>query len=153
MKLPSIALRLCAIFLLCGILSPVVAQEKNTTDSLSNERKFYLYGHAYDSFTKVPIAPRLTLMRTDSTVVDTARADIYERESYFHFTLPRRNASYIIKATCQGYEDAYMNYDVKVVARNNASELAPILMRKKADDIFREDSLGGVVVTGTKIRM
>lgn len=142
------------LLFLCGILSPTMAQDKSSTDSLGKERKFYLYGHVYDSFTKVAIEPKITLMRTDSTLVDTTSAHAYDRESYFNFAVPRRNASYIIKAVCQGYEDAYANYDVRVVARNNASEVPPILMRKKADDdIFREDSLGGVVVTGTKIRM
>ena len=57
--------------------------------------------------------------------------------------------------TCEGYEDTFMDYTLRHIARNNYFELPRLLMKKKMqqDDIWREDSLGGVVITGTKVKL
>ena len=51
---------------------PLSAQEKAKKDSLRKERTIALYGHVKNSLTRVGIPDVLiTLMREDSTVVDT----------------------------------------------------------------------------------
>ena len=131
----------------------VQAQNDSTAVKQKKERKVELFGSVYDSFTKVPLKAHVTLMQaSDSSVVDTTTCYIWDRESYYELKTPARPGSYIIKGTCEGYDDAFLDYPLRYLARNNRFELPMLLMKKKANDIWREDSLGGVVITGTRVK-
>jgi len=126
------------------------------TDSLSakkKERRVELYGSVYDSFTKVPLKAHLTLMTaSDSAVVDTTTCWIWEKNSFFQLKVPARQEDYIIKGTCEGYEDGFLEYRLRHIARNNSFEL-PRLLLKKRQDIYKDVDLDGVVVTGTRVKI
>ncbi|MBR6978837.1 MAG: outer membrane beta-barrel protein [Prevotella sp.] len=155
--------------LLIGILLtfclPMAAQNDSTViqnDSTINskekekkkkERTVELAGEVYDSFTKAKIKAFVTLMRSDSTVVDTVTCMSWSTLSYYGFKVPAVQADYILKATAEGYEDTYMNYQLRHIARNSYFELPRILMKKKQDDIWKENDLEGVTVTGTRVKL
>ncbi len=126
------------------------------TDSLKTnqkkERKVNLYGEVYDSFTKAKVKAFVTLMAQDSTVIDTMTCWTWGTNSFYEFKIPAKPQIIIIKGTCEGYEDTFMNYQLRYLARNNSFELPRLLMKKKQDDIWRESELDGVVVKGTKVK-
>ena len=113
-----------------------------------------LNGHVYDSFTKAALKAKITLMRRDSSVVDTTTADAWRTTSYFRFTVPSEEEYYIIKASREGYEDSYVNFELKHIARNQYFDLPDNLMKKKSDDdIYKDVALDGITVTGTKVKV
>lgn len=142
---------------------PMAAQNDSTVtknDSIATpkekkkkERKVELSGEVYDSFTKAKIKAFVTLMRSDSTIVDTVTCSSWSTLSYYGFKVPAVQADYILKATAEGYEDTYMNYQLRHIARNSYFELPRILMKKKQDDIWKETDLEGVTVTGTRVKL
>ena len=117
-----------------------------------------LHGSVYDSFTKAALKGRVTLMRRDSTVVDTTTCFMWSwgtSDSYYEFFVQRKPEHFIIKAECEGYHTGYINYDMKYIARNREFEMPRILLKKKVeeDSIFAQGMLDGVVVTGTKVKI
>ena len=132
---------------------PVMAQNDSTSVKKKKERKIELVGEVYDSFTKAKIKAHVTLMRSDSTVVDTITCSVWSTSSYYHFNVPATHEDYILKATAEGYEDTYLNYALRHIARNSYFEIPRILMKKKMDDIWRENDLEGVTVTGTRVKI
>ena len=117
------------------------------------ERTIELYGEVYDSFTKAKVKAFVTLMRSDSTVVDTVTCTTWGTSSYYVLKVPAVQADFILKATAEGYEDTYKDYQLRHIARNSYFELPRILMKKKQDDIWRETDLEGVTVTGTRVKL
>ena len=139
------------------VVGPPV-KKTEATDSTGNKRKISLHGKIYDSFTKAALKARVTLMRSDSTVVDTTTCWMWSwgtSDSYYEFHVPRKPERFIIKAECDGYHTGYVNYDMRYTARNHELEVPRLLLKKKAeeDDIFAEGNLEGVVVTGTKVKI
>ena len=131
--------------------------KKEKNDSTA-KRHIRLTGSVYDSFTKAALKAHMTLMRSDSTVIDTTTCYMWSwgtSDSYYEFKVPRKQDHFIIKAECDGYHAGYINYDMKYIARNRSFEMPRILLKKKAeeDDIFAEGNLEGVVVTGTKVKI
>ncbi len=143
--------------LLFSLTLPITAQNDSTTTVKETKKKkvrtIELYGEVYDSFTKAKIKAFITLMRTDSTTVDTTTCMAWSTSSYYSLKVPAVQDDFIIKATAEGYEDTYMNYQLRHIARNNYFELPRILMKKKQDDIWRENDLEGVTVTGTRVKI
>ena len=130
-------------------------KEKNDSTA---KKYIRLYGRVYDSFTKAPLKAHITLMRRDSTVVDTTTSFVWSwgtSNSYYEFKVPRHPEHFIIKAECDGYHTGYINYDMRYIARNREFEMPRMLLKKKAeeDGIFAEGNLEGVVVTGTKVKI
>ena len=130
-------------------------KEKNDSTAKNQIR---LSGSVYDSFTKAALKAHMTLMRRDSTVIDTTTCWMWSwgtSDSYYEFKVPRKPEHFIIKAECDGYHTGYINYDMKYIARNREFEMPRLLLKKKAeeDDIFAEGNLEGVVVTGTKVKI
>ena len=145
-------LSIIAVCLLMAFIAN--AQTDSTKVKTKKERKVELYGEVYDSFTKARIKAFMTLMRPDSTVVDTMTCWAWGTNSYYEFKVPAKQADFIIKGTAEGYEDTYLNYQLRHMARNSSFQLPRMLMKKKQqDDIWRESSLDGVVVTGTKVKI
>ena len=145
------------LVLLLSCSFPALAQNDSIADGKEakkkKERSVQLVGEVYDSFTKVPVKAFLTLMRADSTVVDTTTCQVWGTSTYYSFRVPAVQQQYIIKATYEGYEDTFLNYPLRHIARNNYFELPRLLMKKRQGDIWRENDLDGVVVTGTRVKI
>ena len=138
--------------LLLAVLA-VQAQTDSARVATKKERQVELFGSVYDSFTKVPLKAHLTLMTAgDSAVVDTMTCWSWGTQSFYQFKVPARQTDYIIKGTCEGYEDGYLDYPLRHIARNNHFNL-PRLLLKKRQDIYKEVGLDGVVITGTKVKI
>ena len=148
--------RFLTLFSVIVITLSVTAQSAVKTKT-KKERKVELSGEVYDSFTKAKVKAHLTLMTApDSAVVDTMTCWTYGSWSGYRFNVAARQADFIIRATAEGYEDTYMNYELRHIARNSFFELPRLLMKKKQrsdDDIYKEVGMEGVVVTGTKVKL
>ena len=86
------------------------AQEKK-------ERTIALWGHVKNSVTRVGTKDAfITLMRKDSTVVDTMH--VFKQWSQgkddyaYRFNIPAREEEYIIRAEHPDYETCYVDYQV-----------------------------------------
>ncbi len=149
------------ISLLTGLLMllclPITAQNDSTATTKEVKKKkvrtIELYGEVYDSFTKAKVKAFITLMHNDSTIVDTTTCMAWSTTSYYNLKVPALQDDFIIKATAEGYEDTFLNYHLRHIARNSYFELPRILMKKKQDEIWREDNLEGVTVTGTRVKI
>lgn len=129
------------------------------------ERTISLYGHVKNSVTRVGIKDVfITLMREDSTVVDTMH--VFKgwsgrgKDDYlYRFKIPAREQKYIIRAEHPDYETCYVNYHVRHIARNEYFD-APWHYMKKASpksaiagDTIMEGQMKELVVRATKIKM
>ena len=143
------------LIIVCVTLSlAAIAQSDSTATKRRKQRRVELYGEVYDSFTKAKLKALVTLMRPDSTVIDTMTCWTWGTNSYYRFSIPAVQGHYIIKGTCEGYEDAFQDYHLRYLARNNSFELPRLLLKKKQqDDIWKESQLDGVVVRGTKVKI
>ncbi|MDD7318588.1 MAG: hypothetical protein SOZ80_06420 [Prevotella sp.] len=147
MKKSILVIILCAI----GVLS-ANSQETAGQQKKKKEKKIWLCGGAFDSFTKAKLAAKITLMKADSTVVDTITCQIFNTSS-FAIEAPARREKYIFKATLDGYEDTFMDYDMPPLARNTYFEVPKILMKRSGDDAVGAAELDGVTVTGTRVKI
>ena len=153
--------RKCVLFLFLVFATSLLAQEA-TNDSIApannkKERRLTLHGQVYDSFTKAALKAHMTLMNADSTVVDTTTCWKWTwgtSDSFYQFRIPRRQGRYIIKAQLDGYEDTFVDFNVRYIGRNTEFEVPRHLMKKRADDgIFAEDELEGVTIRGTRVKI
>ncbi len=130
------------------------SQQQQDDKQTKGERKLTLSLSAYDSFTKVPLKAHITLMRADSTVVDTVSCSVWDgmNRSYALFEVPRRQQTFILHATLEGYDDLWTTYELPKIRRNEWFEV-PRLLMKRSGDIYKEVDLDGVVVTGTKVKI
>ena len=152
------------IFLMAFLAMSLSAQEKAQTDSLKKERTIALYGHVMNSLTRVGIPDAfITLMREDSTIVDTMHVfkgwSGQGKDDYlYRFKVPAREQQYIIRAEHPDYETAFVNYAVHHIARNDYFDAPWHYMKKRTlptspREGEREDSLREVVIKATKIKM
>ena len=130
-----------------------VAQQPADTTKVKKERTVQIGGDVVDSFTKVGVKAFVTLMKADSTVVDTMTCWFYDKEASYSFQVPISRERYIIRATAEGYEDGFLNYDLKHTARNRWFDLPDLQMRKKGEDIFKTYDLDDVTVIGTRVKI
>ena len=141
-----------------------------STHTLAKERTVRLYGQVLDSFTRMGIPAHVTLMNAaDSTVVDTITAWNWRDHSGFSMLVPAVPAKFVFKAEADGYEDTFLDYEVKRIARNTSFDVPPILMKKKLepdtiltspyaqgtpeDSVWKSLNLKGVTITGTRVKM
>lgn len=146
----KVARLLCVLLALVGA-SAAQAQEPAKTKAVPTVD---LYCSAYDSFTKVPLPAHLTLMRPDSTVVDTATCFVWKDAAMSNcdFKVARQQSAYILHATLEGYDDLWQDYQMPHLRRNSYLEV-PRLLMKRSGDIYKEVDLDGVVITGTKVKI
>ena len=126
----------------------------------------YVLGTVADGFTKAAVPNAfVTLMRQDSTVVDTLR--VTESHSYtygvgkgvattqYYFKMSRQPADYIIKVEHPNYETICTPYSQKRVSRRLQYTHIPTIYLKKTAKAhhFEGGSLGEVVVKATKVKM
>lgn len=133
-----------ALILLCfGITQPSYAQE----------RRHEVQGAVVDNFTGEALTPLMTLMTNDSTVIDTVRAEVDDyyasmglpTEGFYNFPGVTERGKYIVKASLAGYEDAYMDFELRS-SREDYVSVKKILMHKVHE-------LGELVVRASKIKM
>ena len=145
-------------FLTLLVAMTAAAQEKK--DSI------YMNGMVADGFTKAAVPDVLvTLMRQDSTVVDTAR--VWRGSGYtwgigrsaettgYYFKIKREPAQYILRFDHPNYETAYADVSIKHVSRRQQSVEGPKVYLKKTMNAhhFEGGELGEVVVKATKVKM
>ena len=100
------------------------------------KKKIELYGYVIDAKTKAgPDSVFVTLMRADSTVIDTMTCRKYEKnrwnmrdQTYYELKVSADSAAgkYILKAKAPGYYPNTIDYEIKKVARNRWFELPVI---------------------------
>ena len=146
------------IFLTLLVAMTAAAQEKK--DSI------YLNGLVADGFTKAAVPDVLvTLMRQDSTVIDTAR--VWKGSGYtwgigrsaetsgYYFNIKREPAQYILRFDHPNYETAYADVSIRHVSRRQRMVEGPKVYLKKTMGAhhFEGGSVGEVVVKATKVKM
>lgn len=147
--------------LLYGVSSGMAAraQETGAREDTAQVRTIPLWGHVKDGFTYAALhGTFVTLMREDSTVVDTMHVQCFnsgtpQEDTYYKFDVPARRARYIIKAEHPDYYPEYVDCTVRYVARNPYVDARHHEMRRRPYASFADRSLGEVVVKATKIRV
>lgn len=135
------------------------AQETGAREDTTQVRTISLWGHVKDGFTYAALhGTFVTLMREDSTVVDTMHVQCFnpgtpQEDTYYKFDVPARRARYIIKAEHPDYYPEYVDCTVRYVARNPYVDARHHEMRRRPYASFADRSLGEVVVKATKIRV
>ncbi len=126
----------------------------------------YIIGSVADGFTKAAVPEAfVTLMRQDSTVVDTMHVhDSHtwvsgvgkgNATSRYYFQVSREPQDYIIKVEHPNYETAFTNYTQKRVSRRLQYTYIPTAYLKKAAKAHHHEGgeLDEVVVKATKVKM
>ena len=149
-------------------LVALAAQGQSDTTKVKKqkeERKVYMHGKVADAFTKAAVPDVfVTLMRADSTVVDTAR--VYKGNYYtwgigrtettgYAFRIKAEAAQYILKFEHPNYETAFANVGIKHVSRRQQDVEGPNVYLKKTMKAhhFEGGELDEVVVKATKVKM
>lgn len=142
-----------------------LTSEKDSTAKAHNSVKskkqhtITLWGHVKNSFTKLGVPNAfVTLMREDSTVVDTAHVgwnknDIQCKDTWYRFTVPATPQKYIIKAQHPDYKDCYVDEHIKYVARNTYFDAPWHFMKRKDKSADYDIALKEVVVKATKVKL
>ena len=122
------------------------------------ERTIALWGHVKNSVTRVGIKDAfITLMREDSTVVDTMH--VFKQWSQgkddyaYRFNIPAREQQYIIRAEHPDYETTFVDYHVRHIARNTYFDAPWHNMKKRSRMTEDTHQLGEVVVRATKVKL
>lgn len=136
----------CVIFILMLYLSSTVAHA---------QPKMNLSGRVYDSKTRNELpGATVQLLASDSSVIATKTAysesrnnDIVTKFATYSFTVPKQEATYILKCSFAGYATSYMSVRIENIRRREFTrELPPILLREEAT------MLGDVTVSATKVK-
>lgn len=135
--------------------------EQADSTKVKKERTIALWGHVYDSFTKAGVLDtKITLMKEDSTVVDTMTVfnmgqwQATKIDVGYRFYVPARPQKFIIRADHPDYEPCYINYEIKHVARNTYFDAPWHYMKKRPKNYdIDEGMLEGVVVKATKVKV
>lgn len=132
------------------------SSEKN---SVPKERTVALWGHVKNSFTKVGIPDtKITLLAQDSTVIDTMTVwsmnfNSTKLDASYRFNVPAKPAHYIIKATHPDYDDCYVDFEIKRIARNTYFDAPHHLMERMDRTDKWEKMLDEVVVKASKVKL
>lgn len=115
-----------------------------------------VFGSVRDGFLKIPLAEaRITLLTTDSVVVqDSIKVTLRKRNgerwgnAEFRLQLPKKTCTYLIRATLDGYEDAWQTLSVKAEIDDPWGLDSPLELRR-----IREKNIGEATVTATRLKM
>ena len=140
--------------------------QADSTKTKKKDNRISLHGTVADGFTKAAVRDvKATLMRADSTVVDTMKVwESYNYSSgigrsagttYYHFSISREPARYIIKLEHPNYDTAYTDFELKQAGRRRQDIEGPKVYLKKAAHAshFTGGDLDEVVVKATKVKM
>ena len=148
------------------IITILLALVAFTGYAQTSKDSLYIMGVVADGFTKAAIPDAfVTLMRTDSTVVDTMH--VHKSHSYtsgvgrsagtteYYFMMNREPKDYVIKVEHPNYETAYAPYTQKKVSRRLQYVHVPTIYLKKTAKAhhFEGGELSEVVVKATKVKM
>ena len=123
---------------------------------LSVHAQQLVFGTIRDGFLKMPLPnARLTLFTTDSIVVqDSIKIDLQQGEpgrwgsADFRIELPKKTCTYLLRATLEGYEEAWQTFSVKAENDDIGNLKHPFELRR-----VRETKLDEVTVTATRLKM
>lgn len=115
-----------------------------------------IFGSVRDAFLKTPLADaRLMLLTKDSVVVqDSIRIELNKRKGErwgsadFSIKLPKETCTYLLRATLDGYEDAWETFSVKAEIDDPWGLDNPLELKR-----IREKTLGEATVTATRLKM
>ena len=147
------------ITIILALVSVVAVAQDTYQRAEKKERTIAPWGHVKNSITRVGIKDAfITLMRQDSTVVDTMTvfqqwAGQGKDDFAYRFNVPAREQHYIIRAEHPDYEPCYVNYHVRHIARNTYFDAPWHYMRKRLRMTEDTHQLGEVVVRATKVKM
>ena len=146
---------------LISTLQTNAQNEQTDSTKVKKERTIALWGHVYDHVTKAGISDAfITLMRSDSTVVDTMH--VFSQGQYnatkpdvaYRFSIPAHPQKFIIRAEHPDYEPCYINYEVKHIARNTYFDAPWHYMKKRPKNYDLEGGmLGAVGIKATKVKI
>ena len=151
---------LLLLILLTGVPVSLYAQKNESADKTSR-RTVSLWGHVRDSFTKVGIpGVKITVMLEDSTVVDTGRVfrtgnNSLKADYAYRFKIPAEPCRLIIRAQHPDYEDTYVNYHIRYIARNSFFDAPWHYMKRRSSvtTAYEGASLREVTVKGTRVKI
>ncbi len=159
------------LFLLLALtMVSVIAMQAQDNKKEKKEKEkdsLYVYGNVRDKFTKRAVPNAFaTLMRGDSTIVDTAHVQTWKSYSYgfgssdksqYVFRMKAVPGDLIIKLEHPDYETTYVNHNIKKVSKRMLYTEGPdVLMRRikrEQTDSIEGGELGEVVVRATKVKM
>ncbi len=126
-----------------------------------NQRTIALWGHVKDSFTKVGVkGVKITLMREDSTVVDTTTVFVTGNNSLkndyaYKFDIPTEPCRFIILAQHPDYEDSWVNFHIRSIARNKYFDAPWHYMKRRTSvtSAYDGETLREVTVKGTQVKI
>ena len=149
--LPAKLMKKSIILTLAILMLSIGIKAQETKKSINKVRQTSLWGHVFDSFTHREIDGALiTLMKDDSTFVDTVRTSADEHDAWYKFMIPASPQKYIIKAEKEGYDPCFVDFNVKFVARITYFD-APWHYMKKHITYYK--SLDEVVVKASKVQL
>lgn len=145
--------RLFGLFLFVAVAMTITAQQK--------EKKVEIHGQVIDAKTKEgPDSVFITLMRADSTVIDTCHTRTFTFSGFFtrpvtfySMNVPAKPETYIIKGEHPDYHTGFTTLKIKSIGRNQDFEVPTLylhpLSRMEKDTL----NLNEVVVKATRIKM
>lgn len=115
-----------------------------------DNRERRIYGQLVDHVTRKELNnAKVTLMTTDSAVVDTSRTWYEYTPKYNCYSIPvPSEGKYILLAESEGYEPQFFPIDIKFHRRENYIYLPQMTMKRKQ----KVHKIDEVVVTATKVK-
>ncbi|MCR5313770.1 MAG: outer membrane beta-barrel family protein [Bacteroidaceae bacterium] len=148
------------ILLILILLSLVTINTSAQKNKLAKQTTIFIWGHVRDSFTKDGIKNvKIEIMNKDSVVLDSTFVFSNPQPSAgydatYRTTVPAVPQLFIIKASHPDYEDCYVNFNMRRVARNDYFDAKWHYMKKREKkESTMDKELGEVVVKATKIRI
>ena len=136
----------------CLFMLVALGVSAQNADSPTQQRTVHLRGTVSDAFSGRPLKARIALLRPDSSLVAADSCLIAGSHSQFDLTVPAVEASYIVRASCEGYADGCVDYELKY-PRRRRHHTVPRIMLSRADGIYKELQLDEVHVEGTKVKL
>lgn len=115
-----------------------------------------IFGSVRDAFLKTPLVDaHITLLTTDSVVIqDSIPVTLNKKDgerwgsANFMIKLPKKTCTYLLRATLDGYEDAWNTFSVKAEINDPWGLDYPLELHR-----ISKKTLGEVTVTATKLKM
>ena len=140
-------------FLIALTLSMAGLTYAKPTEDSHPQRLVDYYGQVKDDFTGADLPAFIVLMKADSTVIDTTRAELaseYSDAGFYFSRKPVEKGIYIVKASLEGYDDVYVKKNISFIGRNVAFKFPIVKMHRRMDSYIHE--LGEVKVSGTLVK-
>ena len=123
---------------------------------LTTSAQQLIFGSVRDGFLKTPLADaRVSLLTTDSIVVqDSIKVTLRKRNgerwgtANFVIQLPKKTCTYLLRATMDGYEDAWQSLSVQETIDDPWGLDNPLELRR-----IQEKNLGEITVAATRLKM